>query len=67
VTFGVPVWPTWRLRNSKSARWMSLTWRTLPMTRMTGGASSSLPSGFLIVTGMSVFTPPSCSRKSMWK
>ena len=30
---------------------------------MTGGASSSLPSGFLIVTGMSVFTPPSCSRK----
>ena len=67
VTFGV--WPalTCDFRYSKSARWMSLTWRTLSITRITGGASSSLPSGFRIVTGMSVLTPPSCSRKSMWK
>jgi hypothetical protein len=71
VTFGVfPVFPdasTWLFRNSKSARWMSFAWVTLSITRITGGASSSVPSGFLIVTGMSVFTPPSCSRKSMWK
>jgi hypothetical protein len=46
---------------------MSLAWRTLSMTRITGGASSSVPSARFTVTGMSVFTPPSCSRKSMWK
>jgi hypothetical protein len=67
VTLGV--WPaeTWDLRYSKSAFWMSLAWRTLSITRITGGASSSVPSGLRMVTGMSVFTPPSCSRKSMWK
>ena len=35
------------------------------ITRITGGASSSVPSGLRMVTGMSVLTPPSCSRKSM--
>jgi hypothetical protein len=41
VTLGV--WPalTRDFRYSKSARWMSLTWRTLSITRITGGASSS--------------------------
>ena len=34
---------------------------------ITGGASSSLPSGFLTMTGISVCTPPSCCKKSMWK
>ena len=66
-TFAVCPGVTCERRYSKSAFWMSLTWRTLSVTRITGGASSSLPSGFLIVTGMSVLTPPSCSRKSMWK
>ena len=66
-TLGVRPALTWLLRYLKSASWMSLAWRTLSITRITGGASSSVPSGFLIVTGMSVLTPPSCSRKSMWK
>ena len=71
VTFGV--WPllpdksTWLFRNSKSARWMLVWCPTLPTTRITGGARSSLPSGLMMVTGMPVFTPPSLSRKSMWK
>ena len=65
VTFGVRV--VWLFRYWKSASWMSLTCRTLSITRITGGASSSLPSGLRMVTGMSVLTPPSCSRKSMWK
>ncbi len=58
---------TCAFRYSKSARWMSFAWRTVSTTRITGGASSWVPSGLRIVTGMSVFTPPSCSRKSMWK
>ena len=71
VTFGV--WPLvpdeliFDFRYSKSAFWMSLTWRTLSTTRITGGESSSLPSGFLTRKGGAVLTPPSCSRKSMWK
>ena len=67
VTLGVLPGPIWLLRYWKSASWMFLAWRTLSITRITGGASSSVPSGFFTVTGMSVFTPPSCSRKSMWK
>ena len=67
VTFGVLPADTWLLRYSKSASWMHLACVTLSMTRITGGASSSVPSGLRMVTGMSVFTPPNCSRKSMWK
>ena len=67
VTFGVRPGETRDFRYSKSACWMSSTWRTLSTTRITGGASSSVPSGLTTVTGMSVFTPPSLSRKSMWK
>ena len=65
MTFAVRVVQDFRYW--KSASWMSFTWRTLSITRITGGASSSVPSGFLIITGMSVLTPPICSRKSMWK
>jgi hypothetical protein len=65
VTFGVRL--VRLLRYSKSARWMSFTWRTLSITRITGGASSWLPSAFLTIIGSSQCTPPSCSRKSMWK
>ena len=41
VTFGVRPALTRDFRYSKSARWMSFTWRTLSITRITGGASSS--------------------------
>ena len=39
----------------------------LAAAAITGGASSCVPSGRTMVTGMSVLTPPICSRKSMWK
>ncbi len=65
VTFAVRL--VQDLRYWKSASWMSFTCRTLSTTRITGGESSSLPSGRLIMTGRSVLTPPICSRKSMWK
>ncbi|MCY1378183.1 hypothetical protein D9M69_657960 [compost metagenome] len=67
VSAGRPRAATWPFRYWKSASWMFFAWRTLSITRITGGASSSLPSGRTMVTGMSVFTPPSCSRKSIWK
>lgn len=67
VTLGVRPALTRLLRYWKSASWMSLACRTVSVTRMTGGASSAVPSGLRIVTGMSVLTPPSCSSKSMWK
>ena len=45
VTFGVRL--VHRIfRYWKSASWMSFTWRTLSITRITGGASSWVPSGF---------------------
>ena len=34
----------------------------LSITRIAGGASSSVPSGLRMVTGMSVFTPPKFLR-----
>ena len=67
VTLGVMPGAIRLFRYSKSASWMFLAWRTLSITRITGGASSSVPSAFFTVTGMSVFTPPSCSRKALWK
>ena len=67
LTFGVCPGVTRLFRYSKSARWMSLTWRTWSTTRITGGVNSSVPSGLVIVAGTSVLTPPNWSRKSMWK
>ncbi len=67
VTLGVFV--VTDLRNWKSASWIGLTWRSLPVTCSTGGAKSTeLPAPRnLIAMPSRTSTPSSCSRKSMWK
>ena len=54
VTLGVRV--VTDFRNSKSPAWIGLTWRTLPVTCITGGAKSTVPAPLRKLTAMPPFT-----------